>query len=165
VEARRCGQRGGGTRSIVLAACLFVAIPVRAEEAPQPFPAVSDVVYKGVVGKALDAVPMDPQYRVVLQRTNAVVSGTLTARSLAIWAGLAANPIFLVVGLVWGLFSASNIQPAAAERAPDTSRIEPAAPVEAGNSPVIIAEAAASPSTESSASNDSSASAESSTTQ
>ena len=120
-------------RSIVLAACLLLAIPAWAEDtAPQPLPALGDVVYKGLVGKALDAVPMDPDQRIVLQRTSAVVSSTLTGRSLSAWAGLAAHPILMIVGVIWGLYSASNIKVAEASAKPDTTRVEPLAPVEAG---------------------------------
>ena len=124
-------------RSIILAACLLLAIPARAEDAPQPLPALGDVVYKGLVGKALDAVPMDPDERVILQRTNAVVSGTLTGRSLMVWAGLS-NPILLIAGLAWGLFSASNIKAAEANAAPDTKRVEPLKPIEAGQTQVVL---------------------------
>lgn len=116
-------------RSIVLAACLLLAIPARAEDAPQPLPAVGDVVYKGLVGKALDAVPMDPNERMVLQRTSAVVSSTLTGRSLSVWAGLT-NPFLLIAGLVWGLYSASNIKAAETNAKPDATRVEPREPIE-----------------------------------
>ena len=124
-------------RSIILAACLLLAIPARAEDAPQQPPAVGDVVYKGIIGKALDAVPMDPDERVTLQRASAVVSGTLTGRSLTVWAGLA-NPILLIAGVVWGLFSASNIKAAEANAAPDTKRVEPLKPIEAGQTQVVL---------------------------
>ena len=124
-------------RSIILAACLLLAISARAEDAPQPLPAVGDVVYKGIIGKALDAVPMDPDERVTLQRASAVVSGTLTGRSLTVWAGLA-NPILLIAGVVWGLFSASNIKAAEANAKPDTNRVEPPAPIEAGQPQVAL---------------------------
>jgi hypothetical protein len=124
-------------RSIVLAVCLLAAVGARAEDAPQLPLAVGDMVYKGLVGKALDAVPMDPHERTALQRTSAVVSGTLTGRSLAVWAGLT-NPIFLVVGLVWGLFSASNINTAEASANPDTRRVEPLKPIEAALLPVLV---------------------------
>ena len=126
-------------RSVVLAACLLLAIPARAEDAPQPPPAVGDVVYKGIIGKALDAVPMDPDERVVLQRTSAVASGTLTGRSLTVWAGLGlSNPILLIAGVVWGLFSASNIKAAEANATPDTKRVEPPKPREAGQTQVVV---------------------------
>ena len=121
-------------RTIVLAACLLLAIPARAEDAPQPLPAMGDVLYKGLVGKALDAVPMDPEERIVLQRTSAVVSGTLTGRSLAAWAGLA-NPVLLIAGLAWGLYSAFNIKAAEAKAKPDTNRVEP---IEAGPPQVAL---------------------------
>lgn len=126
-------------RSIVLAACLLLAIAARAEDAPQPLPAVGDVVYKGLVGKALDAVPMDPNERVVLQRASAVVSGTLTGRSLSVWAGLGlSNPILLIAGVVWGLYSAFNIKAVEANAKPDTKRVEPLTPIEAGQTQVVL---------------------------
>jgi hypothetical protein len=49
-----------------------------------------------------------------LQRANAVVSNTISGRSLATLIGLS-NPILMIGGLVWGLWSASNIQPVAVE--------------------------------------------------
>jgi hypothetical protein len=116
-------------RAIVLAACLLLATAARAEDAPLP-PAVGDVVYKGLVGKALDAVPMDPVERQTLQRTSAIVSGTMTGRTLSAWAGLT-NPILLIAGLVWGLFSASNIKVAEARTKPHSIRVaEPLGPPE-----------------------------------
>ena len=97
--------------ALVLSACLLVATAAQAQDAAQLQAALGDVVYKGVVGKVLDAVPMDPNERVTLQRTGAVVSSTLTGRSLAAWAGLT-HPVLLVAGAIWGLFSASNIKTA-----------------------------------------------------
>jgi hypothetical protein len=116
-------------RSIVLAACLLLATAARAEDAPTLFPAIGDVVYKGIVGKALDAVPMDPDQRVTLQRTNAVVSNMLTGRSLSVWIGLT-NPILLVAGLAWGIYAAFQIKAEAASARTDTSRIQPPEPAE-----------------------------------
>jgi len=116
-------------RVIVLAVCLLAMVGARAEDAAQSLPdPMGDLVYKGLVGKALDAVPMDPNERTVLQRTSAVVSGTLTGRSLAVWAGLT-NPIFLVAGLVWGIFSASNIK--TAEASAQTSQVNSLMPIQA----------------------------------
>lgn len=133
--------------SLVLAACLLLAGAARADEAAQPLPAIGDAVYKGLVGKALDAVPMDPNERVTLQRTSAVVSGTLTGRSLSAWAGLT-HPILLIAGAVWGLFSASNIQPAQAKAKPGATRavapvepvesVEPVEPVQVAQSQVAL---------------------------
>ena len=70
-----------------------------------------DVLYKGMLGKALDFVPMNPDNRVTLQQTSSVISGSLTGRMLA---GLfsIANPIAMVAGLAWGIFSAKSIEPA-----------------------------------------------------
>ena len=112
-------------RSLVLAACLLPAFRAHAQMIPPIPPAVTDAVYKGVVGKALDAVPMDAEKRVVLQRTNAVVSGTLTGRTLSVWAGLT-NPVLLVVGVVWGIYSATNIKAPTVNAEPNTIRIDPA---------------------------------------
>ena len=123
-------------RPIVLAICLLLAVPARAEEAPQPPPALGDVIYKGVVGKVLDAVPMDPEERAALQRGSAVVSGTVTGRSVSVWAGLA-NPILLIAGLVWGLHSASNIKPATAGTKPDRTRVDPAEAGQARLAPLM----------------------------
>ena len=116
-------------RGIVLAACLLAATPALAQDAPTALPQLGDVMQKGLVGKALDVVPMDPDERMVLQRTNAVVSGTLTGRSLAIWAGLA-HPVLMAAGLIWGIYSALNIH-AAAVREQDNERLQPPEPVEA----------------------------------
>ena len=124
-------------RSLVLVACLLLAIPARAGDAPQPPPAMGDLVYKGLVGKALDAVPMDPEERVALQRTSAVASGTLTGRSLAVWAGLT-NPILLIAGLAWGLFSASNIKAAESSAGPVMNRVEPPASIEISQPQVAV---------------------------
>jgi hypothetical protein len=60
----------------------------------------------------------------ILQRTNAVASGTLTGRTLSVWAGLT-NPLLLVGGLVWGLFAASNIKANEAGPAPAAALVEP----------------------------------------
>ena len=114
--------------SAIFAVCLLLPVAAGAEDAPR-LPAVGDVIYKGVVGKALDAVPMDPEQRVVLQRTNAVVSNTLTGRSLSVWAGLT-NPVLLIGGLVWGLLSAYNIKADGPKPKPDTTIVEPVARVE-----------------------------------
>ena len=110
-------------RTALLTACLAVPFSARAEDVPMPLPAIPDAVYKGVVGKALDAVPMDTDQRIALQRANAVVSNTLTGRSLAVWAGLT-NPILLIGGLAWGLFSASNIKASNLKPAPATAVVE-----------------------------------------
>lgn len=109
--------------SALLAACLLLLpVPGRANDA-LALPMVGDAIYKGVVGKALDAVPMDAERRVALQRTNAVLSNTLTGRSLAVWAGLT-NPVFLIAGVAWGLYAASNIKPNEARPGPDTTVVD-----------------------------------------
>jgi hypothetical protein len=95
-------------RYFMLTLCLL-ASPAYAQDAPADTPLIPDVVYKGLVGKALDAVPMDAERRVALQRANAVVSSTVTGRSLTVWAGLA-NPVLMIAGMAWGIYSASNIR-------------------------------------------------------
>lgn len=115
-------------RALLLAGCLLLATVARAQDASQLPAAVSDAVYKGVVGKVLDAVPMDANERVTLQRTGTVVSNTLTGRSLTAWAGLT-NPVLLIAGAIWGLFSASNIKTADAHpMRPAKTAARPGAP-------------------------------------
>ena len=78
--------------------------------APPQSKSLDQLLYKGVVGNLLDAAPIDPIRRVELQRTNAVVSSVFSGRSLAVLLGVA-NPVLMVGGLVWGIWSASNIKP------------------------------------------------------
>ena len=78
--------------------------------APAQSKSLDQLLYKGVVGNLLDAAPIDPNRRVDLQRTNAVVSSVFSGRSLAVLLGVA-NPVLMVGGLVWGIWSASNIKP------------------------------------------------------
>ncbi len=83
--------------------------PVSAPAAlSEPF---EQMLYKGVAGNFLDTVPIDPEARVNLQRANAVISNPLSWRSVGLLLGVA-NPVFLVGGLVWGIWSAANIKPA-----------------------------------------------------
>jgi hypothetical protein len=81
-----------------------------------PVPAIDQVIYKGVVGNILEAVPLDPEQRVHLQRGNAVVNNTFTGRTLALLLGIASPPL-MIVGLIWGIWSAANIKPAQGEAA------------------------------------------------
>ena len=87
--------------------------------------ALPDILYKGVIGKALDALPINPGTRTTLQQTNAIVSGSMAGRSLATIIGLA-SPIFAVAGLIWGIFSAKNIGAAASDSDAVTSDTPPA---------------------------------------
>lgn len=74
---------------------------------------LSQTIYKGVVGTLLDEVPIDAERRHDLQRGSAVISNTLSGRSIAVMLGVA-NPVLMAVGLAWGLFAASQIEKAAA---------------------------------------------------
>ncbi|HUP94499.1 MAG TPA: hypothetical protein VM164_06290 [Burkholderiales bacterium] len=85
-------------------------VPEIKGEAPAQSKPLDQVLYKGVVGNLLDAAPIDPDRRVELQRTNAVVSSVFSGRSLAVLLGVA-NPVLMVGGLVWGIWSASKIKP------------------------------------------------------
>lgn len=103
--------------SLALLLLVALATPAPAQDASGSgavalaFPRGFDqVVYKGLVGNVLDAFPMDASDRLDLQRTNAVVSNTLFGRSLAVLAGLS-NPVLLLGGFVWGVWSAANINP------------------------------------------------------
>jgi hypothetical protein len=78
------------------------------------------MIYKGIAGNFLDTVPIDPDARVSLQRANAVISNPFSWRAAGMLLGIA-NPVFLIGGVIWGFWSASNIQPARA----DTSWLGP----------------------------------------
>jgi hypothetical protein len=96
---------------LVLATPASAQDDARARAVPLASPAGFDqIVYKGLVGNVLDAVPMDASDRLDLQRANAVVGNTLLGRSLAILAGLS-NPVLLLGGFVWGMWAAANIAP------------------------------------------------------
>jgi hypothetical protein len=95
----------------------ITAAPVRAEDGVFPLPeapensSVDQVIYKGVVGNLLEVVPLPVEQRLQLQRGNAVVSNTLTGRSLAVLLGLT-SPVLMIGGLIWGIWSAANIKAA-----------------------------------------------------
>jgi hypothetical protein len=95
----------------MLAAILMMSIaaaPARAQDYVLPLPegeesaSVDQVIYKGVVGNLLEAVPLPAEQRVQLQRGNALVSSAMTGRSLAILLGLA-SPVLMIGGLIWGI--------------------------------------------------------------
>ena len=83
------------------------------EKPAEPARALPDIVYKGVAGKVLDALPIEPSTRVALQRANTVVSSAFTARSLGALTGLG-GPLLTVAGLIWGIFSSRQIEGAPA---------------------------------------------------
>jgi len=110
-------------RSAFSAAFLILSLTESAwaDDAPKspdvpdaPSQPAAQVIYKGLIGNVLDAVPMDPVKRAELQRANAVVSNTFSGRSLAVLIGLS-NPILMIGGLVWGFWSASNIHSVAVQ--------------------------------------------------
>lgn len=84
-------------------------------------------IYKGVVGNLLEAVPMDPDQRVGLQRANAIVGSPFSVRSIALLVGIS-NPIVMIGGLIWGFWAASQIEKPAAP-APVAARAEVTAAV------------------------------------
>ena len=95
-------------------------------------PAIDQVIYKGVVGNILEAMPIDPEQRVNLQRGNAVVNNTFTGRTLAVLLGIASSPL-MIVGLIWGIWSAANIksnqgEPATAAALVPQAQAQPGAP-------------------------------------
>ena len=81
---------------------------------PSPAKPIDQLIYKGVAGNLLESLDMDAEERVTLQRANAVISSPLSARSLGLLLGIS-NPVFLVGGLVWGIWAASNIEPPKAD--------------------------------------------------
>ena len=75
---------------------------------PKPSSEVPDLIYKGLVGKALDMVPLEPATRTGLQQANAIIGGAFAGRSLVALTGLG-GPLLTVAGLLWGIFSAHKI--------------------------------------------------------
>jgi hypothetical protein len=99
------------------------------EAAPDPPSSpTAQTIYKGVLGNLLEAVPLDPKERVQLQQLNAVVGSPLSGHSLAMALGIASPPL-IVIGLLWGLWSAKQIQPkeTLVEQAPRTQQASNAA--------------------------------------
>lgn len=89
---------------------------------PPTLPAIDQVIYKGVVGNILEAIPIDPEQRVNLQRGNAVVNNTFSGRTLAVLLGIASSPL-MIVGLIWGIWSAANIKSKQSEPATATGLV------------------------------------------
>jgi LysM repeat protein len=87
--------------------------PGAPEKQTEPSREVSDILNKGVVGKLLDAMPLEPSTRTTLQRASTIVSSTTAARSLGALTGLG-GPLLTVAGLIWGIFSSRQIDPAPA---------------------------------------------------
>ena len=69
---------------------------------------ISDIIYKGVVGKMLDSAPLENSTRTTLQQANSVVGNSFAGRALATLTGVG-GPILTVAGLFWGIFSAQKI--------------------------------------------------------
>ncbi len=96
------------------------------EKTAEPARALPDIVYKGVAGKVLDALPIEPSTRVALQRANSIVSGAFTARSLGALTGFG-GPLLTVAGLIWGIFSSRQIEAAPATEAKVVPEPDPVA--------------------------------------
>ena len=119
IASRRFGGRPADASFIVWARAwlvvglVFIHIPVASgEDIRDPSAAsvsqTAQVIYKGVVGNLLEAAPLESEQRVQLQRMNAVLSNPLSARTVAIALGVA-NPPLMIAGLIWGVWSASQI--------------------------------------------------------
>ena len=113
----------GAARQLALYAQNAVAAP---EKTAEPARALPDIVYKGVAGKVLDALPIEPSTRVALQRANSIVSGAFTARSLGALTGFG-GPLLTVAGLIWGIFSSRQIEAAPATEAKVVPEPDPVA--------------------------------------
>jgi hypothetical protein len=70
--------------------------------------AAAQTLYKGVVGTLLEAAPLESEDRRRLQQLSSVLSSPFSARSLALALGIASPPL-MVLGLIWGLWSANQI--------------------------------------------------------
>ena len=88
--------------------------PARAEKFstdPAKTSDLSDLMYKGAFGKALDYLPIQTEDRVAMQQAGSVVNGMLTGIKLSGLLNIA-TPAAAVLGFLWGVFSAKNIAPA-----------------------------------------------------
>ena len=102
---------------VTITAAPVHALDVEAEPERSNSPAIDQLIYKGVIGNVLEALPLEAEDRVHLQRGNAVVTNTFTGRSLGLLLGLA-SPLLMVSGFVWGLWSAANIKSPVAGSSP-----------------------------------------------
>jgi hypothetical protein len=85
--------------------------PAQSPAAPESRPnQAAEVLAKGVLGNLLEVIPLESDDRAQLQRFNAVVGSPFTARTLAVALGIS-NPPLMIVGLIWGLWSATQIKP------------------------------------------------------
>jgi hypothetical protein len=101
--------------------------PVQNEQPPHErllSQGADQALYKGVVGNMLEAVPMDAEQRVALQRANAVVGSPFSVRSIALLVGIT-NPVVMIGGLLWGLWAASRIESPKAEPPRPVAKAEP----------------------------------------
>jgi hypothetical protein len=91
--------------------------------------ALDQAFYKGLIGNALEAVPMEARARVELQRVNAVVRAPQSPPTGAVRLQ-ASNPLLMIGGLVWGFWAASQIDvpPPPAEATPEPVLVAAAAP-------------------------------------
>jgi hypothetical protein len=96
------------------------------EKPAEPSRALPDILYKGVAGKVLDALPIEPATRANLQRANTIVSSAFTARSLGALTGLG-GPLLTVAGLLWGVFSSRQIEAAPAGETKPATNTNPVA--------------------------------------
>ncbi len=123
MNARALPQRSVGTRmgrsvsAVGLILLLHVGtsgaqtLPPESKPASESKPNQAvEVIAKGVVGNLLDVVPLHAEDRAQLQRLNAVVGSPLSARTLAIALGVSSPPL-MIIGLIWGLWSATQISP------------------------------------------------------
>ena len=89
--------------------------------APETMP---DILYKGLVGKVLDALPLDASARTGLQQANAIIGSSFAGRTLAALTGVG-GPLLTLAGLAWGLFSAQKI---GATQPADAAPVQPPRP-------------------------------------
>jgi hypothetical protein len=129
-------------------------LPAAGAEAPStdkaPAPSLDQVFYKGVVGNILEAMPLDPEQRVQLQRGNAIINNAFAGRSVALLLGIASPPL-MIAGLIWGIWSAINIKSAPADT---RTALVPSQPAVEAEEPVPAAEPVQAPRSDDSVSPD-----------
>jgi hypothetical protein len=140
--------------AIVDAPAVETATPAASVEAAPtdnpPASALDQVIYKGLVGNILEAMPLDPEQRVQLQRGHAIINNAFTGRSLALLLGIASPPL-MIAGLIWGIWSAINIKSAPTDT---RTALAPSQPAGEAEEPAPAAEPVQAPPADGSASTD-----------
>jgi len=88
---------------------LYEQNPASPASRGHPTVSISDIIYKGVVGKMLDSASLENSTQTTVQPANSVAGNSFAGRALATLTGVG-GPILTVARLLKGLFSAQKIR-------------------------------------------------------